>query len=103
MAGKEKVKERVNWPVTILLIALAAVTIVFPLYMAVRIAVAENYPMGLDIFTLPETWDLANFIEAIEATDFPVTFMNSLVITVVAVVVSIVVHSLAAYAIGRNM
>ena len=103
MAGKEKVKERVNWPVTILLIALAAVTIVFPLYMAVRIAVAENYPMGLEIFTLPETWDLANFIEAIEATDFPVTFMNSLIITVVAVVVSIVVHSLAAYAIGRNM
>ncbi|WP_291288330.1 carbohydrate ABC transporter permease [Enorma sp.] len=98
-----KVKERVNWPITITLIVLAAITIVFPLYMAVRIAVAEQYPMGLEIFTLPERWDFANFVEAIEATDFFVTFMNSLIITVVAVVVSIVVHSLAAYAIGRNM
>ena len=98
-----KVKERVNWPITLLLIVLAAITIIFPLYMTVRIAVSEQYPMGLEIFTLPENWDFGNFIEAIEATDFPMTFLTSLIITAVAVVVSILVHSLAAYAIGRNM
>ncbi|MBM6700584.1 carbohydrate ABC transporter permease, partial [Bifidobacterium pullorum subsp. saeculare] len=35
--AKAKVKERVNWPVTILLI-IGLITIIFPLYMAVVIA-----------------------------------------------------------------
>lgn len=97
-----KVKEKVNWPITIALIV-GLVTIIFPLWMAVRIAVGTGMPTGLEIFTLPETWSLGNFIEAIEVTDFFRSFLNSLIITVVAVIVSVLVHSLAAYAIGRNM
>ena len=61
-----KVKERVNWPITAGLILLALIVIIFPLYMAVRIAVADKMPTGLEIFTLPETWDFANFLEAME-------------------------------------
>ena len=98
-----KVKERVNWPITIALILLAIVVIVFPLYMTARISVSETMPTGLEIFTLPAHWDFANFLEAIKETQFFSSFLNSLLITVVAVVVSILLHSLAAYAIGRNM
>ena len=100
-----KVKERVNWPITILLIV-GLITIIFPLYMAVVIAFKDPSEMTNDIagiLSLPSTWSLDNFIEAIQVTDFAHSFMNSLIITVAAVVVSIVVHSLAAYAIGRNM
>ena len=100
-----KVKERVNWPITILLI-IGTLTILFPLYMAVVIAFKDPTEMTNDIagiLSLPSNWSLDNFIEAIQVTDFFHSFMNSLIITVVAVVVSILVHSLAAYAIGRNM
>ncbi len=100
-----KVKERVNWPVTILLM-IGTLTVLFPLYMAVVIAFKDPSEMTNDIagiLSLPATWSLDNFIEAIEVTDFFHSFLNSLIITVVAVVVSILIHSLAAYAIGRNM
>ena len=100
--SKVKVAERVNWPVTIALI-IGLVTIIFPLYMAVRIAVSDGMPTGLEIFSLPETWSFENFAEAIRVTDFFRSFMNSLLITAVAVVASVLIHSLAAYAIGRNM
>ena len=103
--AKAKVKEWVNWPVTILLIV-GLITIVFPLYMAVVIAFKDPSEMTNDIagiLSLPSTWSLDNFIEAMRVTDFFRSFMNSLIITVAAVVVSILVHSLAAYAIGRNM
>ena len=103
--AKEKVKERVNWPVTILLI-IGLITIIFPLYMAVVIAFKDPTEMTNDIagiLSLPSHWSLDNFIEAIQVTDFFNSFLNSLIITVVAVVASILVHSLAAYAIGRNM
>ena len=83
-----KVKERVNWPITIALILLAIVVIVFPLYMTARISVSETMPTGLEIFTLPAHWDFANFLEAIKETQFFSSFLNSLLITVVAVVVS---------------
>ena len=103
--AKEKVKERANWPVTILLI-IGLITIIFPLYMAVVIAFKDPTEMTNDIagiLSLPSHWSLDNFIEAIQVTDFFNSFLNSLIITVVAVVASILVHSLAAYAIGRNM
>ncbi len=103
--AKDKVKERVNWPVTILLI-IGLITIIFPLYMAVVIAFKDPSEMTNDIagiLSLPSTWSLDNFIQAIQVTDFFHSFLNSLIITVVAVVASILIHSLAAYAIGRNM
>ena len=105
MAKSEKVKERVNWPVTILLI-IGLITIIFPLYMAVVIAFKDPSEMTNDIagiLSLPSSWSLDNFIQAIQVTDFFHSFLNSLIITVVAVVASILIHSLAAYAIGRNM
>ena len=98
-----KVKEKVNWPVTILLL-IGLITIIFPLYMAVVIAFKDGMSTDLaGILSLPATWSLDNFIEAIQVTDFFNSFMNSLIITVIAVVVSVLIHSLAAYAIGRNM
>lgn len=98
-----KVKEKVNWPVTILLL-IGLITIIFPLYMAVVIAFKDGMSTDLaGILSLPSTWSLDNFIEAIQVTDFFNSFLNSLIITVVAVVFSVLIHSLAAYAIGRNM
>ena len=67
-----KVKERVNWPITILLIV-GLITIIFPLYMAVVIAFKDPSEMTNDIagiLSLPSTWSLDNFIEAIQVTDF---------------------------------
>ena len=81
-----KVKERVNWPITILLM-IGTLTVLFPLYMAVVIAFKDPSEMTNDIagiLSLPATWSLDNFIEAIQVTDFFHSFLNSLIITVVA-------------------
>ena len=48
MANTKKVKERVNWPITILLI-IGLITIIFPLYMAVVIASKIRPEMTNDI------------------------------------------------------
>ncbi|MCD8149068.1 MAG: carbohydrate ABC transporter permease [Clostridiales bacterium] len=99
-----KVKEKVNWPVTILLI-IGLVTVVFPLYMTVVIAFKQPSEMTnsiAGILSLPKTWSFSNFIEAIQVTDFWHSLLNSVLITGVTVVVSILVHSMVGYAIGRN-
>ena len=54
------------------------------------------------ILSLPKSWSLSNFAEAMRVTDFWHSLFNSILITVLTVVISIVVHSLIGYAIGRN-
>lgn len=101
---KTKVNPKVNWPVTILLI-LGLITVIFPLYMTIVIAFKQPSEMTNSIsgiLSLPKSWSLSNFVEAMRVTDFWHSLFNSILITVLTVVISIVVHSLIGYAIGRN-
>lgn len=101
---KKKTKERINWPITILLI-LGLVTVIFPLYMTVVIAFKQPSEMTnsiAGILSLPKEWSLSNFAEAMRVTDFWNSLMNSALITIITVVLSIIIHSLLGYAIGRN-
>ena len=101
---KKKVKERVSWPLTILLI-IGLITVVFPLYMTIIIAFKQPSEMTNSIsgiLSLPKSWSLNNFKEAMEVTDFWHSLGNSILITLITVVLSILIHSLLGYAIGRN-
>lgn len=104
MKDKVKAKEKVNWPVTILLL-IGLITIVFPLYMAIVIAFKQPSDMTNSIsgiLSLPKSWSLANFAEAMRVTDFWRSLFNSFLITVVNLVISILIHSVIGYAVGRN-
>ena len=104
MKEEIKVKEKYNWPVTILLI-IGLITIAFPLYMTIVIAFKQPSEMTTSIsgiLSLPKTWSLDNFREAMEVTDFWHSLKNSLVISVITVGLSILIHSLMGYALGRN-
>ena len=68
----EKMKARVNWPVTILL-CIGLITVAFPLYMTIVIAFKQPTEMTNSIsgiLSLPEQWSLSNFAQAMELTDF---------------------------------
>ena len=98
-------KKKYNWPVTILLI-IGCVTIFFPLYMAVVIAFKQPSEMTNDIagaLSLPAQWSFSNFAEAMRVTDFWNSLGNSLLLTVSTVVLAVLIHGIAGYAIGRSM
>lgn len=104
MREKVKVKEKFNWPVTILLM-IGLITIIFPLYMTIVIAFKQPSEMTNSvsgILSLPRHWSLENFKEAMRVTDFWRSLFNSLMITAVTVVLSVVLHSMIGYAVGRN-
>ena len=93
-----------NMPVLILLI-LGLSTIAFPLYLTIVIAFKQPSEMTNSIsgiLSLPKTWSLDNFREAMEVTDFWNSLKNSLLISVLTVGISILLHSLMGYALGRN-
>lgn len=97
-------KKNTNWFAMVLLI-LGLSTIAFPLYMTIVIAFKQPTEMTNSvsgILSLPKTWSLSNFREAMRVTNFWNSLGNSLLITVVTVVLSIAIHSLMGYALGRN-
>ncbi len=95
---------KANKTVMVLLI-LGLSTIIFPLYMTIIIAFKQPSEMTNSIsgiLSLPKTWSLDNFREAMEVTDFWRSLRNSLLISVLTVVLSIIIHSLMGYTLGRN-
>ena len=102
---KARIGQKTNWPVVILLI-LGLSTIIFPLYMAIVIAFKQPSEMTNDIMgalALPKSWSFSNFAEAMRVTDFWNSLGNSLLLTIVTVVIAILLHGIASYAIGRSM
>ena len=92
----------VNWWLTALLIVLA-LTIAIPLYFAVVTALKTTDQLGGTGFGLPTSVRWSNFADAWRLTDFPKTALNSAVITVGAVVLTLLTNSMVAYAIARNL
>lgn len=60
-------------------------------------AEATARPLGL-----PTTWNFGNYIEAFTAMNYPRAFTNNLLITGIAVIILILISSMAAYVIARS-
>ncbi|MFB9757474.1 carbohydrate ABC transporter permease [Ectobacillus funiculus] len=94
--------KRVNWPVTTL-IALGSLVILFPLYIAVMIAIKSPSETAQSVLSFPKALHWENFTNAIKATNFFHAFGNSVYITAITVIFTILTNSMVAYAIARNM
>ena len=98
------INKKKNLPAMILLI-LGLSAIALPLYMTIVIAFKQPTEMTnsiAGILSLPQTWSLHNFKEAMRVTDFWHSLGTSLMITIVTVGLSLVIHSLMGYALARN-
>lgn len=95
-------RTRINWWAMALLVVLS-LTILVPLYFAVVTAFKTPPELAESGFALPSSFNLDNFREAWRLTDFPSRLMTSAIVTVGAVVLTLLTNSMVAYAISRNM
>lgn len=97
-----KQRNEVNWWLTALLVVLS-LTIATPLYFAVVTALKTPDQLGGTGFGLPTEVRWSNFADAWRLTDFPTAALNTALITVGAVILTLLTNSMVAYAIARNM
>lgn len=93
---------RVNWWLTALMMVLS-LTVLIPLYFTVVTALKTPEEVGGAGFALPSDPQLANFVDAWNLTNYPQALMNSAIITVGAVILTLLTNSMVAYAIAKNM
>lgn len=106
-AKKLKTREegKPNILLTVLLI-IGCLTVLFPLYMTIVIALKSPSEMTNDVagaLSFPSSLSFSNFSEAMRVTDFWNSLLNSFLITGLTIGLSLVLHSLAGYSIGRSM
>jgi raffinose/stachyose/melibiose transport system permease protein len=94
--------ERANWKTTTVLL-LCSLTILLPLYLAITMPFKNNQQASSGAgFSFPSPIDLGNFKIAWDTVGFPKALFFSVVIAIIAVAGSLIVSSMAAYAIVRN-
>lgn len=98
---RKRIRQKTNWPVTVLLFLIAAIFIFGPLYMTVVIALKSPQEMA-NVLAFPQSIQWGNFKKAWEMTEFPRKFANTVFITFVNLGFTIVTNSLASYAIERK-
>lgn len=92
--GKLRILEVVSWLLLILYM--------MPFYLMI----VNSFKTRREIFSnttgLPDTWNIKNYAEALERMDMLKTFSNSMIITVLSVIVIIICSSMAAWVLVRN-
>lgn len=101
-SGPRRRRTRTNWWLTALM-AVLSLTVLIPLYFTVVTALKTPDQLGGSGFGLPDHIRWRNFADAWRLTHFPRALLNSALITVGAVVLTLLTNSLVAYAIARNM
>ena len=101
-AKPEKIRRdhKVNWWLTAV-VAVLSLTVLVPLYFAV--VTALKTPSEAGTFSLPTTWEWHNFADAWNKVNYPKAALNSAIITVCAVVLTLLTNTFVAYAVARNM
>lgn len=91
---------RSQWPIFIALVVVAA-TILYPLYFVILTSLRPNADYLQNPFGLPGVWTLDNYLKL--ATEYGIgqAFLNSLFVSSVAVLIILVLASLAGYALAK--
>lgn len=78
-----------------------SILIVFPILWAVLSSLKTNLEFGTNAWKLPEKLQWVNYKEAWEGANFSKYFLNSLILSVGTVVLSIIMTATSAYVIGK--
>lgn len=100
LSYKKRKNQGVNWTITVVLLVLAIFVILIPVYITLVTALKDPSDMN-NILSWPKQIHWKNFSEAWKMTDFPIKFRNTLQITIVNIVFTILLHSALAYTIVR--
>ncbi|WP_139993793.1 carbohydrate ABC transporter permease [Paenibacillus paridis] len=79
-----------------------ALVFLFPFYIAVLMAFKSAKETYDSFYALPSALDFSNFLHAWDTSRYPTAFLNSLIITVAAILLIVIISAMAGYSIARR-
>ena len=85
-----------------LMLFLAAIIFMIPFYICIVTAFKSPEETAVSTWSMPKIWNLANFAEAMEKSNFLRSFGNSILVTGIATLGIVLFSAMMAYSICRN-
>ena len=96
-----KTNKKVVWIQRIIIWA-TTILFLFPFYISILMAVKSKKETAKDLLAFPTSIHWENFVDAMKKANILESMKNSIILTVGAVVLTLIVASMAGYAIGRQ-
>ena len=97
----KSIKSNIFLSLKYIFLSICAIVVLYPLFFLFISSVKSNDEIFLSPFNLPQSWDFSVYIDVWKNFDISKYFLNSLYYAVLSVLVSIVIGSMAAYALTR--
>ncbi|MCP1102987.1 raffinose/stachyose/melibiose transport system permease protein [Aequitasia blattaphilus] len=94
-------REKTGFIIKFIILVIFAITCIYPLIWLVLNSFKTNDQLFENPWGLPKSFDIKNYIVAITEGNIGTYFINSVIIAVSAVLVTVVLSSMASYAISR--
>ena len=101
MATVPKVLQLSRQTLIYLILAAYGFTVVYPVFLMILSSFKSTREIFQSPFALPDSWSLANYVEAWGRGNFSTYFGNSVFVTAVSLLIVLALGSLAAYPLGR--
>ena len=98
---KGKKVESIILLIKYLALVIAGFVMIYPMFWVLLNSFKDNNDIYAHPFSLPTVWRVDNYIDTLTTSHFNISFLNSTIVTLSTIVVTILVCSMASYAIAR--
>lgn len=102
MKIKLSVGDRIGRIIVRIFLIIWSLIVLYPMFWALQTSFKTNKEFYQNIWNFPEVYHFENYIDAWNKAKVGTFFLNSLYVTVLAMIGSLFIVSLAAYALGRS-
>lgn len=99
-AGYKRRKTIIKWFLSIGVAAFVFVDLI-PIFFTVLTSFKTREEYVYNIFSLPQSWSLENYVNLFEAYDVPRMFLSSVIVTLIPIIFIVYFGAMAAFAIGK--
>lgn len=86
----------------VVVMGIIALIFIAPFYISVTYSFKTAQEISVSPLSLPSSWELTNFIRAIEVSNFYRALVNSIIVTFLTILIVIITSAPAAYVVTRN-
>ncbi|MEA2015783.1 MAG: carbohydrate ABC transporter permease [Actinomycetota bacterium] len=96
-----KIKRGTTKTLLYVVLAIYALTIFYPIYLMITTSLKENEEIFTSPYSLPQSFNLDNYVQLFEVSNYLTYFRNSILVTLTSLLIIVVLSSLISYVLAK--
>ncbi|MCE5329222.1 carbohydrate ABC transporter permease [bacterium] len=96
-----RLRSNTGYVFTYIILIIQSLVIIYPIFLTITTSLKTNRQIFKNPFGMPTDFNLGNYIKLFEKANYVKYFLNSLIVSVSAILIILIVSSLASYALSK--